>query len=203
MASKRRNMFHKNKTQETTENGHTITKGWQIAPTVFRRLLRLGLLEHVSAIPSLSRDLLRQKMASKRRNMFQKNKTQETTENAHTNFRRLRDICDPPTLRMAFKSQITFEKNKKVGDGGNRVLSLVIMGDKVRNKYTMVKKSNQFLPKSVIFSLEISGQEPTADVRYHALTSFISEFFGPNRFQLIVIFGGAVWDVVHDTIPRQ
>ncbi|KAL1115358.1 hypothetical protein AAG570_007388 [Ranatra chinensis] len=46
MASKRRNMFYENKKLI----GHTITKGWQIAPTIFRRLLHLVLLEHVSVL---------------------------------------------------------------------------------------------------------------------------------------------------------
>ncbi|KAL1117888.1 hypothetical protein AAG570_004201 [Ranatra chinensis] len=34
MASKPRNMFQKNKTQETTEKGHTITKGWLIISVI-------------------------------------------------------------------------------------------------------------------------------------------------------------------------
>ncbi|KAL1139140.1 hypothetical protein AAG570_009200 [Ranatra chinensis] len=50
MASKGRKMFYQNKKRETTAIGHTITKEWQIARTVFRRILRLVLLEHISAL---------------------------------------------------------------------------------------------------------------------------------------------------------
>ncbi|KAL1140468.1 hypothetical protein AAG570_000400 [Ranatra chinensis] len=51
MASKRRNMFQKNKTQETTENGFGA---WTPSPAL--------------------------KLTSKRRNMFYQNKKQDTTE---------------------------------------------------------------------------------------------------------------------------
>ncbi|KAL1132111.1 hypothetical protein AAG570_010069 [Ranatra chinensis] len=67
MESKRRNMFYENKKQETTEIGHTITKGWQIARTYSRCTV-------------ITRSRSKLKLASKRGNVFYQNMKQETTE---------------------------------------------------------------------------------------------------------------------------
>ncbi|KAL1124268.1 hypothetical protein AAG570_002038 [Ranatra chinensis] len=202
MASKRRNMFHKNKTQETTEKVTQVEDGGQ-APKHVLGEQEAGGDGNSAAVPP------RVPLKKANSRLGSKNPEQEKTYQVPTGFRN-RVTGNKGAVLKALGCQGWVEESSGV------VSSDPEEGIVLSTKDALIRMAHRDLSSveghQVSFGVSIAEPPPTSrpHLRKHKGRSAevvirkgpvsvvsCSEFVGPNRFRVIAILSGAVW--VHVT----